>query len=87
MRYDGLDGKARYKVHVVYAGDSVRNLIRLDADEHPVPERFKKPDPPVPVEFDMPVQATADGTLTFLSGAKSPARAPTAGVGRWPRSG
>jgi len=65
MRYDGLDGNARYKVRVVYAGDSFRNLIRLDADEHPVHEWFKKPDPPVPVEFDMPAQATADGTLTL----------------------
>ena len=65
MRYDGLDGKARYKVRVVYAGDSFRNLIRLGADEHPVHEWFKKPDPPVPVEFDMPEQATADGTLTL----------------------
>ena len=50
---------------VVYAGDSFRNLIRLDADEHPVHEWFKKPDPPVPVEFDIPEQATADGTLTL----------------------
>ena len=54
MRYDGLDGKARYKVRVVYAGDSFRNLIRLDADEHQVHDWFKKPDPPVPVEFDVP---------------------------------
>ena len=48
-----------------YAGDSFRNLIRLDADEHPVHEWFKKPDPPVPVEFGMLSQATADGTLTL----------------------
>jgi hypothetical protein len=65
MRYDGLDGKARYKVRVVYAGDSFRNLIRLDADEHQVHDWFKKPDPPVPVEFDVPSQATADGRLTL----------------------
>ena len=48
-----------------YAGDSFRNPIRLDADEHPVHEWFKKPDPPVPVEFGMLSQATADGTLTL----------------------
>ena len=58
-------GKARYKVRVVSAGDSFRNLIRLDADEHPVHEWFKKPDPPVPVEFDVPSQATDDGKLTL----------------------
>jgi hypothetical protein len=65
MRYDRLDGKARYKVRVVYAGDSFRNLIRLDAGEHQVHDWFKKPDPPVPVEFDVPAPATADGTLTL----------------------
>ena len=65
MRYSGLDGKACYKVRVVYAGDSFRNLIRLDADGHAVHDWFKKPDPPVPVEFDVPVQATTDGSLTL----------------------
>jgi len=65
MRYHGLDGKARYKVRVVYAGDSFRNLIRLDAEEHQVHDWFKKPDPPIPVEFDVPAPATADGVLTL----------------------
>ena len=63
--YDGLDGKAHYKVRVVYAGDSFRNLIRLDADEHTVHDWFKKPDPPVPLEFDVPAESTADGKLTL----------------------
>jgi hypothetical protein len=65
LHYDGLDGKAHYKVRVVYAGDSFRNLIRLDADEHPAHDWFKKPDPPVPLEFDVPAPATADGTLNL----------------------
>lgn len=63
MRYEDLLGKAHYKVRVVYAGDSFRNLIRLDADGHAVHDWLKKPDPPVPLEFDVPPQATADGTL------------------------
>ena len=63
MHYAGLDAKARYKLRVVYAGDSFRNLIRLDAGGHSVHNWLKKPDPPVPVEFDIPAPATADGKL------------------------
>jgi hypothetical protein len=40
-------------------------LIRLDADDHEVHGWFKKPAQPVPVEFDVPHQATADGKLTL----------------------
>ncbi len=65
MRYDDLDKQARYKVRVVYAGDSFRNLIRLDAEGHEVHGWFKKPVQPVPVEFDVPGAATADGRLTL----------------------
>ena len=54
MHYDRLDRQARYKVRVVYAGDSFRNPIRLDADGQEVHGWFKKPNPPVPVEFDVP---------------------------------
>ena len=65
MRYDDLDKQARYKVRIVYAGDSFRNLIRLDADGQEVHGWFKKPIQPVPVEFDVPAAATADGQLTL----------------------
>ena len=65
MHYDGLDPKAHYKVRVVYAGDSFHNLIRLDAEEYQVHDWFKKADPPVPVEFDVPLSATADCKLTL----------------------
>ena len=65
MHYDGLDAQARYKLRVVYAGDSFRNKIRLDADEHEVHGWYKKPNPPVPVEFDVPAGATQDGNLTL----------------------
>jgi hypothetical protein len=33
MRYSNLDPKARYKIRVVYAGDSPKRKIRLMADE------------------------------------------------------
>jgi hypothetical protein len=65
MHYVGLDPKARYRVRVVYAGDSFRNKIRLDAGDRPVHDWFQKPNPPVPVEFDLPQAATADGKLTL----------------------
>lgn len=65
MHYDGLDPKARYTLRIVYAGDSFRNKIRLDAGEHEVHGWYQKPDPPVPVEFDVPAGATRDGTLTL----------------------
>ena len=65
MHYDRLDRQARYKVRVVYAGDSFRTPIRLDADGLAVHGWYKKPNPPAPVEFDVPAQATADGSLTL----------------------
>ncbi|WP_205678858.1 hypothetical protein [Aquisphaera insulae] len=63
MRYDGLDGSARYRIRIVYAGDSFRNKIRLDAEDRPVHDWLQKPYQPVPVEFDVPAEATADGRL------------------------
>jgi hypothetical protein len=64
MHYDGLDRAAQYKLRVVYAGDNLRAKIRLVANGsleiHPLME---KPAPIAPVEFDIPRQATAGGTL------------------------
>ncbi len=65
LHYDGLDSKATYRVRVVYAGDSFGNKIRLDADDETVHDWFKKPVNPAPLEFDVPVRATADGALTL----------------------
>jgi len=68
MQYQGLDPSARYRVRVVYAGDvySTKTTLRLVADEsHEVhPWRPKSPDP-APQEFDVPVEATRDGSLTL----------------------
>jgi hypothetical protein len=66
MRYDQLVPEARYKVRVVYAGDSFRNRIRLDSGDHEVHGWLKKPNPPTPLEFDVPQQATSDGKLTLI---------------------
>ena len=65
MRYTGLDPSARYRVRVVYAGETPA-AVRLVADGkfevHPL---VKKESPVRPVEFDLPREATADGELVL----------------------
>jgi hypothetical protein len=64
MRYTNLDRTAAYKIRVVYAGDSLRTRLRLvandDVEVHPY---VTKQRPVRPVEFDIPRNATATGTL------------------------
>jgi hypothetical protein len=64
MRYPGLDPSARYRLRVVYGGDSAKRQIRLEAGEglevHPL---IEKPSPVEPLEFDIPEAATAHGEL------------------------
>jgi len=66
MRYTGLDPAARYRVRVVYAGDSLQRKIRLSAGEaieiHPL---LDKPVPIRPMEFDIPPKAIQGGELTL----------------------
>ncbi len=66
MRYTGLDPKARYRLRVVYGGDSPKRKIRLVANErteiHPL---MVKPVPFKPIEFTIPGTATDRGELTL----------------------
>ena len=66
MRYTGLDPAAQYKVRVVYANQESRWRVRLSAGDgievHPL---IPKPDPPRPLEFDLPSAATAGGELNL----------------------
>jgi hypothetical protein len=66
MRYTKLDPTARYKIRIVYAGDSFRTTIRLVANDtievHPY---IKKERPVRPVEFDIPKEATEKGELNL----------------------
>jgi hypothetical protein len=66
MRYTGLDGKAQYKLRVVYAGDNYKLGIRLVANDsteiHPF---IAKPFPLRPLEFDIPPAATRKGELNL----------------------
>jgi hypothetical protein len=71
-RYSGLDPAARYRIRVVYAGDTARWKIRLDAgDGIEVHSWLQKPAPARPLEFDVPPEATAGGEL-LLSWRREP---------------
>ena len=66
LQYAGLDGSARYKVRFTQAGDPIARATRLVANGkfeiHPM---RKKELEVKPVEFDIPGEATAGGTLTL----------------------
>jgi hypothetical protein len=66
MAYTGLDPNARYKVRVLYAGDSPKRKMRLVANDtievHPY---LAKPMPFKPLEFPIPPAATQQGKLTL----------------------
>lgn len=66
MRYAGLDAKARYRLRVVYGGDSPKRKIRLDTGSgleiHPY---VSKPFPIAPLEFPLPAAATQTGELVL----------------------
>jgi len=65
MRYDGLDAGAKYRVRVMYYG-RFRPENRLVADgRYEIHGPLVQPDPPKPLEFSVPAQATADGKLTL----------------------
>jgi hypothetical protein len=66
MRYTGLDPAARYKVRFTQAGDNTPRATRLVAggkyEIHPMRQKALEVKP---VEFDIPREATAGGTLTL----------------------
>lgn len=63
MRYDNLDAGAQYKLRVTYDG-RYRATMRLVADgQYEVHAPLPQPEPPAPVEFDIPAAATRDGKL------------------------
>jgi hypothetical protein len=66
MHYDRLDPEAHYKIRAVYAADSFRAKIRLDAEGeelHPFIDKTNSPE--TVIEHDIPPAATADGKLTL----------------------
>ena len=66
LHYPALDPQARYKVRVIYAGDAGHVKIRLACEGGPeIHPLIAKPQPPAPLEFDIPPEATAGGELTL----------------------
>jgi len=65
MRYAGLDPSARYKIRVVYAGETVPGIRLVANEKYEVHPFIKKEFPVRPVEFDIPAEATAQGQLSL----------------------
>ncbi len=66
LSYADLDPNGRYKLRVVYAGDSPKRKIRLMANETIEVHGFlAKPWPFKPLEFSLPQAATQSGKLTL----------------------
>ncbi|MDE3167949.1 MAG: hypothetical protein KGN36_19265, partial [Acidobacteriota bacterium] len=66
LRYTGLDPAARYKLRFTQAGDSAPRATRLVANGRYEIHPMRKQDrDPKPVEFPIPPEATAGGTLTL----------------------
>jgi hypothetical protein len=65
MRYTNLDPSAKYKVRVTYGGDARRVAVRMTANAMEVHPFREKGTTAEPVEFEIPQQATATGTLTL----------------------
>ncbi|MBS1855763.1 MAG: hypothetical protein JST11_10385 [Acidobacteria bacterium] len=66
LRYTGLDPAAHYKVRFTQAGDSTPRATRLVANGKYEIHPMRKKDAEVkPVEFAIPPEATAGGTLTL----------------------
>jgi hypothetical protein len=72
VRYRDLNPDAKYRIRIVYAGDSPKRKIRLVAERgieiHPF---IVKPFPFKPIEFEIPNQAIREGQLT-LSWTREP---------------
>ncbi|HWY86106.1 MAG TPA: hypothetical protein VNX28_05250 [Gemmataceae bacterium] len=60
MRYEDLDGAARYKVRVVYGGGPIRLVANEKLEIHPPLTKTYQP-----LEFNIPPEATADGVLNL----------------------
>jgi hypothetical protein len=65
MHYSQLDDNARYRVRVVYSGESRKIKIRLVAGEEVVHDFIERPTPQKPLEFDIPDGAIQDGELNL----------------------
>jgi len=66
LRYTGLDPAGAYKLRVIYAGEERPIQIRLVANDITEIHPFRKKEfPPCPLEFQLPHDATASGSLSL----------------------
>ena len=63
LRYQGLDPHAAYRLRVVYAGRFGAAMRLLANGVHEIHAAAGPSDPITPLEFDLPPEATAGGTL------------------------
>ena len=63
MRYENLDPEARYRLRVVYTGRFKPTLFLLADGRYEIHGPLSQPEEPVPLEFDVPEEATKDGIL------------------------
>jgi hypothetical protein len=69
LHYTDLSRTAEYKVRLVYAGGTKYHgepvLVKFKADNFEIHPMQPKPKPIGPVEFDIPKEATSDGSLSL----------------------
>jgi hypothetical protein len=66
MHYPNLDAKAQYVLRVVYGGDTPRVQLKLMANgKYQIHDLRAKPAPQLPLEFEIPKEATSGGDLTL----------------------
>jgi hypothetical protein len=63
LRYENLDPKAQYRVRVVYGATGTTQLRMMANGRHEIHPWMTRPTPSSPLEFDIPPEATAEGTL------------------------
>ena len=67
MRFPGLDSNAAYRMRIVYGPDKPEIKLRCVANEkYEVHGWINKPKVQGPMEFDIPKEATASGTLNLM---------------------
>jgi hypothetical protein len=63
LRYTGLDPDAEYRLRVVYSPEGKGRVSLTAGDGIEIHPLIPKPSPPAPLEFALPAEATAAGTL------------------------
>jgi len=63
VRYDGLDPESKYRIRLTYCGRFGAVMKLIANGRYLIHDAVGPEDPPRPVEFDVPQEATREGTL------------------------